>query len=88
MWSVSKALRIPLDPSVEKLTDIPYTHSFVIKKRLQIDSLNELEKNKRPPDSIVWDGTSEDLDNWLDSVFNRKEKSDLEFDFDKLDIEG
>jgi hypothetical protein len=44
----------------------------VIRKRLQIDSLNELPKEKRPPNNIIWDGTSRDLENWLDTVFNNK----------------
>lgn len=34
----------------------------------QIDNLNELPKEKRPPEDIIWDGTSEELDDWLDKV--------------------
>jgi hypothetical protein len=37
-----------------------------------VDNLNELEKEKRPPDEMLWNGTSEDLDEWLDAVFSKK----------------
>lgn len=40
----------------------------------QIDNLNELPKEKRPPDSIIWDGTSEELDDWLDRVLGDPKK--------------
>jgi hypothetical protein len=63
-------LQIPLDPKVKYITDLPYTLSFTIRKRTQIDSLNELGKEKRPPDSIIWDGTSSDLDSWLEKVLS------------------
>lgn len=63
------------------MTDLPYTISFTIRKRMQIDNLNELPKDKRPPDSIIWDGTSEEIDEWLDRVFsNEKNEVDLVID--------
>lgn len=37
-----------------------------------MDNLNELEKEKRPPDEMLWNGTSEDLDEWLSAVFKQK----------------
>ncbi len=40
----------------------------------QIDNLNELPKEKRPPDNIIWDGTSEELDDWLDRVLGDPKK--------------
>lgn len=88
---MSKALQIPLDPSVKKLMDIPYTYSFVIKKRMQIDSLNELSKEKRPPDDIIWNGSQEDMEDWLDKVLKRKDKhssDSLVLDISESDIEG
>jgi hypothetical protein len=39
---------------------------------MQIDNLSELGKDKFPPESIIWDGSSEDLDDWIDSVLSRK----------------
>lgn len=44
----------------------------MIRKRQQIDNLNELPKDKRPPDDILWDGIPEELDDWLDKVFDKK----------------
>jgi len=58
----------------------------VLRKRLQIDNLNELPKDKRPPDSIIWDGTSQDLDSWIERVFSTKEKDEVLFNI--RDIEG
>lgn len=78
---------IPLDPKVKTLSKLPYTISYVIRKMQQIDNLSELPKEKRPPDSIIWDGTSEDLEEWLDKVLgDRKGKTDVEILIS--DIEG
>jgi len=68
-------LRIPLDPKLKKLTDVPYTISYVIRKRQQIDSFNELPKEKRPPDDLIWDGTSDELEEWIDKVFGRNKSA-------------
>ena len=46
--------------------------SFCIRKRLQIDNLSELGKEKMPPDYILWDGSSEDIDEWIDKVMDTK----------------
>ena len=51
--------------------ELPWTISYVIKKRAQIDSFNELPKDKRPPDDILWYGTPEELDKWFDKVLDR-----------------
>lgn len=66
-------LRIPIDSKLNEIEDIPYTISFVIRKRLQVDGLNELPKDKRPPDDIIWNGSTEELDSWIDRVFSRQE---------------
>ncbi len=35
----------------------------------------ELPKEKRPPEKILWDGTSEELEKWIDDVLDiKKEK--------------
>lgn len=78
MWSIAKALRIPVDNKVTELQDLPYTISFVIRKRQQIDGLNELPKDKRPPEKMIWDGTSDDLDEWIERVFNQGHKDGLD----------
>ena len=58
------------------MADLPYTLSYVVRKRMQIDNLSELPKEKRPPEDIIWDGTSEDMDNWLDKVYDKDKKED------------
>jgi len=65
---------LPLHDGLPPADELPWTISYVIRKRLQIDSFNELPKEKRPPDNMVWYGTSEDIDNWFDKVFKRKKK--------------
>jgi hypothetical protein len=56
----------------------------------QIDNLNELPKTKRPPDSIIWDGTSEEMDEWLDKVLDPQNKTrhEVELFIKPDDIEG
>jgi hypothetical protein len=43
----------------------------VIRKRQQIDQINELPKEKRPPDDYIW-GDGKELDKWFDAMFNTK----------------
>jgi hypothetical protein len=52
-----------------------------VKKRLQLDNLSEMPKEKRPPDYMIWWGTSEDLEDWIDNVYSVKEKQQEEFSF-------
>ncbi len=59
---------------MKNLPQLPHTISFVIRKLQQIDNLNELPKSKRPPDSIIWDGTSDELEEWLDKVMGDPKK--------------
>lgn len=54
----------------------------------QIDNLNELPKEKRPTDEIIWDGTSEDLDEWLEKVLDPKKKQQQNVILDIRDVEG
>ncbi len=56
----------PLDKQLVGIRDYPYTISFSIRKALQIDSFNELPKDKRPPESI-WDNSAE-LELWIDNL--------------------
>lgn len=80
-------MQVPLDPKIKTLIDVPYTISYVIRKRQQLDSFAELPKEKRPPDKIIWEGTAEDLEDWFEKVFKYGEKSQfIELNLD--DIEG
>ena len=86
MWSIARALHTPIDNSITQLTDIPFTISYTIRKRIQIDNLSELPKEKRPPDQLIWDGSSEELDEWIERVFNKNES--LTTEIDMADFEG
>ena len=60
-------------PSVDKL---PWTISYIIRKRMQIDSFDEVPKDKRPPDKMIWYGTPEEVEVWFDKVFKHKQDTD------------
>lgn len=64
-----------MDNRIRTLSDTPHTISYVIRKRQQLDSLSELPEDKRPTDEIIWDGTPEDLDEWIKTVLDPKHKS-------------
>jgi len=85
IWSVSRALQIPLDKKIKELPDIPFTISYVIRKRQQIDNLMELPKDKRPPDDILWEGSSEDMEEWLDRVITKREPTENVFVIDNVE---
>lgn len=83
-WVVHKYSGIPLHEGLDYALELPWTISYVIRKRAQIDSYTELPKEKRPPDRLIWDGTPEEIDDWFDKVFERKgkKKEDDVFTFD------
>lgn len=70
-----------LFPGFETVLELPWTFSYVIRKRLQVDNLNELPKEKRPPEHMIWYGTPDDIENWIDKIYDRKgpEKEDFAF---------
>ena len=82
-------MQIPLDPKIKELADLPYTISFIIRKRQQIDNLSELPKEKRPPEDLIWNGTPEDLEDWLEKVFDKgKGDNEVTFSISPKEIEG
>jgi hypothetical protein len=81
-------LQIPLDPKIKELADMPYTISYIIRKRQQIDNLNELSKKHRPPDDMIWDGSPEELDDFLERVMSGKEQTTVDFKIKPNEIEG
>lgn len=64
-----KASGLPLHESLPPTDELPWTISFVIRKRAQIDSFNEIPSEKRPPESMIWYGTQKDIDDWLKKVY-------------------
>lgn len=59
--------------------ELPWTISYVIRKRSQIDSFNELPQEKRPPEKMIWYGTSKDIDDWFKKVFKMGKANPEEF---------
>jgi hypothetical protein len=46
----------------------------------------ELPKEKRPPDEMIWDGTTEEMEDWLERVIKKNEPVENTFVID--DVEG
>jgi len=59
----------------------------VIRKRIQIDNLNELPREKRPSDWLIWWAYPEELDNWLDKILSGKVKPKAEILISEDEIE-
>ena len=75
------------------VSELPYTISYVIRKRTQVDSFRELPKEKRPTEKMIWEGTPEELEGWFDKIYNTKSKDSstnigLTMEIDKKLIEG
>jgi hypothetical protein len=81
-------LGVPLDSKIKELPQVPYTISYVIRKLQQIENLHELPKEKRPTEEIIWDGTSEELEDWLDKVLNNKIQKDVSILIKENEVEG
>lgn len=82
---MAKALRTPIDTRLQEFKDYPYTISFVIRKRIQMDNLDELPKEKRPPFKILFYGTSEELDDWIDMVLDPKHEDEVKIFEDEVE---
>lgn len=80
-----------MDLNIKSIEDIPYTISYVIRKRQQVDSLSELGSEKRPPDEVLWHNNPDKLNEWLDKVLGRKEKKDKDefvLNIPSFEVEG
>lgn len=80
-------MRIPLAKKITELTDLPYTISFVIRKRLQIDGFSDMPKEKRPSEKMIWEGTVEDIERWIEEVYGNKVKQEFDFVISDSEIE-
>ena len=69
-WRIVKELHYPLHSTLKDITtsEYPYTITFVMKRRMQLDSYLELPEDKRPPRAI-WDYPSQ-LDEWFKNAFS------------------
>jgi len=85
--SIHKSIGIPLAEGLETALDLPHTLSYAIRYREQLDSFNELPKDKRPPRNL-WDKPYE-LTQFLDRVFKNddKQKGTEFYDVNDEDLE-
>lgn len=72
MWGVHKNSPLPLHSDLPAADKLPWTISYVIRKRAQIDSFMELSKEKRPPERMIWYGTPDEIEDWFDKVFSNR----------------
>lgn len=54
---------------------------------MQIDSLNELPKEKRPTEKMMWDGDGDEMEKWIEEVIGGKHKPNVDFVINMGDIE-
>lgn len=67
---------------------MPYTISFVIRKRKQIDSINELPEANRPPEYMLWMRSGDEINKWIKKSLDPKYKDNSGLVISELDIEG
>jgi hypothetical protein len=79
-------LQIPIDEKVKKMQDIPYTISYIIRKNQMIDSMNEIPKDKRPPEKMLWDGDPEEVDDWIDKIYDPKRSNTIQLEIPDSEI--
>lgn len=86
MWRIVKQFNIPLHESLKiSADDYPHTISFLIKKRMQVDSFDELSEDKKPPKSIWYKPQA--LTEWFDRVYDNKQTT-FDFEIDEEKVEG
>jgi hypothetical protein len=55
---------------------------------MQIDNLNELPKEKRPSEWMIWEGTSDEMESWIEKVLTGKQSPTANLVISEKDIEG
>jgi len=55
---------------------------------MQVDSINEVPEEKRPPELMIWDGTVEEINKWLKEAISGKKDTVSTFIISEKDIEG
>lgn len=79
---------MPFDKSIEHLADTPYTISYIIRKRQQVDNFNEYPKDKRPTERLIWEGSPEEINEFFDRVHGKeKDSSDQVIKFNIGEVE-
>jgi hypothetical protein len=68
-------LKVPLVTQIQQIEDIPYTVSYIVRKRQQVDNINELPEDKRPPELMIWDGTVDEIESWINNSMSGKQSN-------------
>lgn len=55
---------------------------------MQIDNINELPEEKRPPELMIWDGNPEEVSSWIKRAFEGKEEKEAKFVIPDSELEG
>lgn len=59
--------------------------SYVIRQRILLDSMYELPKDKRPPEKLIFDGSKEELERWLDDVFSDRHQPTITINLNEVE---
>lgn len=85
MWHIVQNSGITFDMLFKDVDSVPYTFSYLIRKRMQIDSWMELPKEKRPP-RLIWDNAGE-LEEWFDRIFDDNVQTEFNVAWDENEVE-
>jgi len=85
MWHIVQRSNIKFDECFRDVSLLPYTFSYLIRKRMQIDSWLELPKEKRPPENI-WDNP-EELEEWFDRIYDDKAQTEFNIAWNENELE-
>lgn len=55
---------------------------------MQVDSINELPEDKRPPELMLWDDSVDTINKWIKDVVTGKKEKTSTFVISEKDIEG
>jgi hypothetical protein len=50
-----------------------------------VDNINELPEEKRPPELMIWDGSVDELNEWIDNTLSRKQRSTADIVIDNVE---
>lgn len=85
MWRIVQSSNIKFDDRIGSVDELPYTLSYLVKKRMQIDNWMELPREKRPPESI-WDKPG-DLEEWFDRIYGEESQTEFSVGWNENEVE-
>jgi hypothetical protein len=86
MWHIVQNSNIKFSELFVDIDFLPYTFSYLIRKRMQIDSwMENLPKKHRPPESI-WDDAGE-LEEWFERIYSEEAQTEFNIDWNENEVE-